>query len=172
MNFNGAPRKIRTPDLLIRSQTLYPAELAAQNGIRFIAYKRVFVNLFPNKNGGEGGIRTPGSLRYTRLAGGHHRPLGHLSATCLFIIFIGGGGRIWSLRHRHPGDSCVTSPAFTDASIRAALLTFSQRFTALQTLRTICFKLAEEVGFEPTELSFNSFQDCRLKPLGHSSGST
>ena len=27
---NGAPRKIRTPDLLIRSQTLYPAELAAQ----------------------------------------------------------------------------------------------------------------------------------------------
>ena len=27
----GAPRKIRTPDLLVRSQTLYPAELAAQN---------------------------------------------------------------------------------------------------------------------------------------------
>ena len=29
--------------------------------------------------------------------------------------------------------------------------------------------LAEEVGFEPTELSFNGFQDRRLKPLGHSS---
>ena len=77
-----------------------------------------------NKYGGEGGIRTPGSLRYTRLAGGHHRPLGHLSATN-FILF---------------------------------------------TFRLInLFKLAEEVGFEPTELSFNSFQDCRLKPLGHSS---
>ncbi len=27
---NGAPRKIRTPDLLIRSQTLYPAELGVR----------------------------------------------------------------------------------------------------------------------------------------------
>ena len=27
---NGAPRRIRTPDLLIRSQTLYPAELGAR----------------------------------------------------------------------------------------------------------------------------------------------
>lgn len=47
---------------------------------------------------------------HTRLAGEHHRPLGHLS--------IG---------------------------------------------------LAEEVGFEPTVLSYNGFQDRRLKPLGHSS---
>ena len=30
--------------------------------------------------------------------------------------------------------------------------------------------MAEEVGFEPTELAFNGFQDRRLKPLGHSSG--
>ena len=29
--------------------------------------------------------------------------------------------------------------------------------------------LAEGVGFEPTELSFNGFQDRRLKPLGHPS---
>ena len=29
--------------------------------------------------------------------------------------------------------------------------------------------MAEEVGFEPTELSFNGFQDRRLQPLGHSS---
>ena len=29
--------------------------------------------------------------------------------------------------------------------------------------------VAEGVGFEPTELSLNSFQDCRLKPLGHPS---
>ena len=26
---NGAPREIRTPDLLVRSQTLYPTELGA-----------------------------------------------------------------------------------------------------------------------------------------------
>ena len=30
--------------------------------------------------------------------------------------------------------------------------------------------VAEGVGFEPTELSFNGFQDRRLKPLGHPSG--
>ena len=29
--------------------------------------------------------------------------------------------------------------------------------------------VAEGVGFEPTELSFNGFQDRRLKPLGHPS---
>ena len=29
--------------------------------------------------------------------------------------------------------------------------------------------LAEGVGFEPTELSLNGFQDRRLKPLGHPS---
>ncbi len=53
---------------------------------------------------------------HTRLAGEHHRPLGHLS---------------------------------THFSI-----------------------LAEEVGFEPTVLSYNGFQDRRLKPLGHSSEET
>ena len=30
---NGAPRRIRTPDLLIRSQTLYPAELGARKSV-------------------------------------------------------------------------------------------------------------------------------------------
>ena len=30
-NGNGAPGKIRTPDPLIRSQVLYPAELPAQD---------------------------------------------------------------------------------------------------------------------------------------------
>ncbi len=50
---------------------------------------------------------------HTRLAGEHHRPLGHLS---------------------------------TDIKC-----------------------MAEEVGFEPTVLSYNGFQDRRLQPLGHSS---
>ncbi len=29
--------------------------------------------------------------------------------------------------------------------------------------------MAEEVGFEPTDVSVNGFQDRRLQPLGHSS---
>jgi hypothetical protein len=33
---NGAPWVIRTPDLLVRSQTLYPAELRAQRGKQLI----------------------------------------------------------------------------------------------------------------------------------------
>jgi hypothetical protein len=33
----------------------------------------------------------------------------------------------------------------------------------------LIISLAEEVGFEPTVLSYNGFQDRRLKPLGHSS---
>lgn len=30
MNVNGAPGETRTPDLLVRSQTLYPTELRAR----------------------------------------------------------------------------------------------------------------------------------------------
>ena len=39
------------------------------------------------------------------------------------------------------------------------------------TLHIISGCLAEEVGFEPTELTFNGFQDRHLKPLGHPSKS-
>ena len=39
----GAPGKIRTPDLLIRSQTLYPAELPAQREIS-LSLKFVFLS--------------------------------------------------------------------------------------------------------------------------------
>ena len=34
----GALEGIRTPDLLVRSQTLYPAELAAQIGLKAFAF--------------------------------------------------------------------------------------------------------------------------------------
>lgn len=34
----GALQGIRTPDLLVRSQTLYPAELAAQIGLKAFAF--------------------------------------------------------------------------------------------------------------------------------------
>ena len=59
-DFNVGER-IRTPDLLVRSQTLYPAELVAH----------IFI-----KSGGEQGIRTPdtGFCPYTRLAGERLRP--------------------------------------------------------------------------------------------------
>ncbi len=54
--------EIRTPDLLVRSQTLYPTELRAR------------------RCGGERGIRTlDGILSHTPLAGERLRPLGHLS---------------------------------------------------------------------------------------------
>ena len=58
---SGVLRGIRTPDLLVRSQTLYPAELVAH----------IFI-----KSGGEQGIRTPdtGFCPYTRLAGERLRP--------------------------------------------------------------------------------------------------
>ena len=36
--FVGALQGIRTPDLLVRSQTLYPAELAAQIGLKALAF--------------------------------------------------------------------------------------------------------------------------------------
>ena len=53
------PGKIRTPDLLIRSQTLYPAELAAQRNTVYrltVTECQAFSRL-KRKTGGEGGIR-------------------------------------------------------------------------------------------------------------------
>ena len=63
---NGAPEEIRTPDPLVRSQVLYPAELRARKNCCL---------------GGEGGIRTldPGLCPDAPLAGECLRPLGHLS---------------------------------------------------------------------------------------------
>ena len=61
----GAPEEIRTPDPLVRSQILYPAELR----VRFA------------HNGGERGIRTLDTSfsSYAPLAGECLRPLGHFS---------------------------------------------------------------------------------------------
>ncbi len=41
--------------------------------------------------------------------------------------------------------------------------------SSLQPVALPSEEVAEGVGFEPTELSFNGFQDRRLKPLGHPS---
>jgi Phage integrase family len=68
IELNGAPGEIRTPDLLVRSQALYPTELRA--------------HLSKIIGGGEGGIRTlDGLLTHTPLAGARLRPLGHLSGS-------------------------------------------------------------------------------------------
>ena len=40
----GVPGGIRTPDLLVRSQTLYPAELQAQNAVFLIGDSYIVLN--------------------------------------------------------------------------------------------------------------------------------
>lgn len=44
----GAPGGTRTPDLLVRSQTLYPAELLARSALSILASFFLFVNAFLN----------------------------------------------------------------------------------------------------------------------------
>ena len=53
-HLDGAPEGIRTPDLLVRSQTLYPAELRAHDYEITIIY----INKNFNKNGGSEWNRT------------------------------------------------------------------------------------------------------------------
>ena len=51
---NGAPEGIRTPDLLVRSQTLYPAELRAHLNIGYtpnILYMVASVGIEPTTQG-------------------------------------------------------------------------------------------------------------------------
>src|SRR5438094_10531299 len=47
VNFGSAPRVIRTPDLLIRSQTLYPTELWARGEKRLVLARLSPVNRAP-----------------------------------------------------------------------------------------------------------------------------
>ncbi len=83
----GAPEEIRTPDPLVRSQVLYPAELRAH--ARHYSLNRLFLKELNNivsikpydKTGGERGIRTLDTdlSPYASLAGKCLRPLGQLS---------------------------------------------------------------------------------------------
>ncbi len=97
----GAPGEIRTPDLLVRSQALYPTELRARikqtsppalwrrgrdyrpralSPLRRPHPCRPKPTTGHRPYGGEGGIRTlDGLLTHTPLAGARLRPLGHLS---------------------------------------------------------------------------------------------
>ena len=65
---NGALGEIRTPDPLVRSQVLYPAELRAHTKNIKLAES-------------EGFEPSIGDKPYTPLAGARLRPLGHLSGT-------------------------------------------------------------------------------------------
>ena len=83
---NGAPGEIRTPDHLVRSQVLYPAELRAHRlklSVYLARRRRVRRG---REAGGERGIRTlEGLLTLTPLAGVRLRPLGHLSGLKLLF---------------------------------------------------------------------------------------
>ena len=84
----GAPEEIRTPDPLVRSQVLYPAELRAREAciILEVAFDSRRIKPKSNMNalklGGERGIRTLDTdlSPYASLAGKCLRPLGQLSA--------------------------------------------------------------------------------------------
>ena len=105
--FFGDPAAIRTQDLLLRRQLLYPAELRGL-GLALVgmprfelgvscsqsrrdnrttlhpAYKSLKKRLFGRFFGGEGGIRTPGTLiEYDSLANCWFQPLTHLSVAML-----------------------------------------------------------------------------------------
>ena len=45
--FFGTPEGIRTPDLLVRSQTLYPAELQAQVSLNIITQELDKIKCYP-----------------------------------------------------------------------------------------------------------------------------
>ena len=71
---SGAPGKIRTPDLLIRSQTLYPAELRAHNpGPCFRRAVRCFASLRPVQRNSRPLITRSQTLHPAELRA-HHSP--------------------------------------------------------------------------------------------------
>ena len=121
----AAPQGIRTPDLLVRSQTLYPAELAAH--ILFsrdsAPIRRFRMGLTSLRRERDSNPRY--GSPYTPLAGEHLRPLGHLS----------------SERKRYCIKSCSACPAVLHKN--------RQLILQLSWLRLA--KATERVGFEPTE---------------------
>ena len=94
-SFFGAPGAIRTPDPLVRSQVLYPAELRApgQYYTTYCLFLKVIITIL--LVGGERGIRTldTGLSPYASLAGKCLRPLGQLSvySISLLVVFTNKG---------------------------------------------------------------------------------
>ncbi len=163
----GAPREIRTPGLLIRSQTLYPAELEARILEQDLSpILALLSNFFLTHADATKMAEREGFEPSVRVYPVH------------------------SLSRRAPSTDSATSPCFlpyfvTGVQVRAEVTLAPPRMSTdfMPRYRSrlrflLCFpdplapgcraeNLAEEVGFEPTELSFNGFQDRRLKPLGH-----
>ena len=77
---NGAPGTTRTCDPQLRKLMLYPTELRAR-GVVFLENKKTGRPTLANGiwGGGESGIRTHGTLPYTRFPSVRLKPLGHLS---------------------------------------------------------------------------------------------
>lgn len=87
--FDGAPEEIRTPGLLIRSQTLYPAELR----VLTVAEREGFEPSVP--------------FEYAVLAGLWFKPLTHLSTSCDFILAEGEGFEPAVLAYGSFQDCCL-----------------------------------------------------------------
>ena len=88
------------------------------------------------------------------------------------------GVNLHTLSRRAPSANSATSPFYIkkfSASTDKSLFLYPtpsgpETFSALaQLLPLLQMGVAEGVGFEPTVLSYNGFQDRRLKPLGHPS---
>ena len=108
------------------------------------------------KSGGEGGIRTHGrGLAYTHLAGVRLKP------TRPPLLFDCATPRIRKSYQPHLASPFKGEGYFVCAQGSQLPSTVSNFGSSVT--------LAEGVGFEPTVLSYNGFQDRRLKPLGHPS---
>jgi hypothetical protein len=97
------------------------------------------------------------------------------------IRTLGGGFPPHSLSRRAPSAGSAISPVLLNRRIVDSFIRHpSPEWPAPRYIDTACTDLtnrpfndltnmAEGVGFEPTELSLNGFQDRRLQPLGHPS---
>ena len=80
---NGAPGTTRTYDPQLRKLMLYPTELRARGWFSLKIWKTGSLTLANAvSGGGESGIRTHGTLPYTRFPSVRLKPLGHLSLNC------------------------------------------------------------------------------------------
>ncbi len=141
----------------------------------------------PRKHGGEGGIRTRGRRKtpYNGLAIHRLRPLGHLSAIRTPKIVNQGACRcLW---YAAPAALPLVCRALRDALRTHSVRVLDPRKRSDRIIpSSLCDSrsskrlwhgaiecamesLAEGVGFEPTDLSVNGFQDRRNRPLCHPS---
>ena len=80
------------------------------------------------------------------------------------------GVNLHTLSRRAPSANSATSPQiYLDPTGYSYLPPWYFTLAFMPRRGTRLAGMAEGVGFEPTELSFNGFQDRRLKPLGHPS---